>query len=542
MAIICDLCGGNIEMRAGGNAVCVSCGMTYSMESLREKLKAGQGADSMTTPEATPVTSTPTTSIPSWIPSTIKMAQMNLNNNDNHKAIEACDKVLSADFSNSEAWEIKIKASSMPNAAEFLREYYKTATTEADRKRIINFAEKHFSNIKAVDGAKVLLDICPSAAIAMVRSAIVEKTENQRKYNAEFNKACNKEQSNRPSKDDRFNMDFDRTLDSVRYVLRNSSYTFNFFEECTSFNDCKGVDISNILLTCLSAYKDYLNAVKKAKRWTDSSSSSNRTYLSGQYYIDSYTYSHSLTSAFSSTSWEAGEIQRQMEKIASLERKANGKLRAIMAQAEADKQARIKAYWDNNKERKEELELQKMKLSANIKREKAELETSPEAQALKEAKNKVVVAKDKLGSLGIFAFKEKKLLEAEILQLESQVSSAMSAYNSKENSINRKITKFNDEIDKINKELKMDRNVDLPAPVAEVEDEDEYITQMVLFGPGKNKLEIIKMLNNLCGLSYNAAKEIAETPNSIFVVPDDSDIFEKVIDILIENEADYELV
>ena len=537
MAITCDLCGGTIEMKTGGNAVCTSCGMTYSMESLREKLKGGQSNLPVSTP-AQPAT----TSSPSWISSTLKMAQMNLNNNDNHKAIEACDKVLSADFSNSEAWEIKIQASSMPEAAEALREYYGTATTEADRKRIIDFAEKYFATINTVEGADILYQVCPSAASKMVTRTLKDKIDFERKYTADFKKACSKEQSNRPSSDDRYNMDFDRTLDSVRYVLRNNSGTFDFLEKCTSFNSLKGVDISYSIISYTSACKEYLDAVKGAKRWYACSSTSNRTYLSGQYYIDSSTYSHALEPIFTSTSWEADAIRAQLGKLNSFEKKANAKISLIQSQKEAEKKARIKAYWDNNKERKEELELQKIKFNANIQREKAELQTSSEANALKEAKNKVVVAKDKLESLGFFAFKEKKQLEAEILQLECQVSTAMAAYNSKQSSIDRKINKLQEQIEQINRELTMDRNVELPPPVTEDEDDEDYITQIVLFGPGNNKLEIIKMLNNLCGLSYNAAKEIVETPNSIFTVPDDSDIFEKVIQTLIENEADYELV
>lgn len=33
----CDICGGELEMQSCGKAVCTSCGMKYSTESLREK-------------------------------------------------------------------------------------------------------------------------------------------------------------------------------------------------------------------------------------------------------------------------------------------------------------------------------------------------------------------------------------------------------------------------------------------------------------------------------------------------------------------------
>ena len=41
MKLTCDLCGGELQMNLDGQgAVCVNCGMTYSVEHLRKKLKA----------------------------------------------------------------------------------------------------------------------------------------------------------------------------------------------------------------------------------------------------------------------------------------------------------------------------------------------------------------------------------------------------------------------------------------------------------------------------------------------------------------------
>lgn len=532
MALKCDLCGGTIEMRTGGSAVCTTCGMTYSMESLREKIKASQD-------NGTPVSAPAATTL-SWIPSTLKMAQMHLKDGNPQDACADCDKVLSADFGNSQAWEIKIKASSMPEAAEFFREYYGTATTEDARQRALRFAEDHFASVSGVDGAKTLLDFCPDTANKMVARALKERTDFERKYVEDFKKACNKEQSNRPSRDDRFNRDFDHTIDNVRYVLRNNSSTFDFLDKCTSFNDCKGVDVSQGIIAYVSAYKDYLNAVKSAKRWFATSSTSNRTYLSGQYYVDSSTYSHTLEPIFSSTSWEADAIRSQLDKLSSFERRVNSKLRAERAQKEAEKQARIKSYWDANAERKNELDLEKVKLNASIQRERAELETSPERKALQEAQSELTSANAKLSSLGLFAGKEKKKLNEEILLLKTKISSAQSAYNSKQTSIERKITRIKDRIAEIDKELTLDRDVELPA--ISTSDEEDYVTRIVLFGPGNNKLKLIKMLQELCELSLTEAKTVADTPNSIFVVPDNAGVFEKVIDVLLDIEADYELV
>ncbi|MBR2902609.1 MAG: hypothetical protein IKC38_05330 [Clostridia bacterium] len=88
--------------------------------------------------------------------------------------------------------------------------------------------------------------------------------------------------------------------------------------------------------------------------------------------------------------------------------------------------------------------------------------------------------------------------------------------------------------------LTMDRNVELPSSSAD--DDEEYVTKIVLFGPGNNKLKLVRMLNELCDLSLTEARSIADTPNSIFIVPDNDGVFEKVIDVLLDINADYELV
>ena len=42
-ALVCDLCGGKLVMGTGGTATCDSCGMSYSMERMKEKIQEIQG-------------------------------------------------------------------------------------------------------------------------------------------------------------------------------------------------------------------------------------------------------------------------------------------------------------------------------------------------------------------------------------------------------------------------------------------------------------------------------------------------------------------
>lgn len=53
MKLTCDLCDGSLQVNSGGkSASCVNCGLTYSMERLREKMTADSSAvEPETTPE-----------------------------------------------------------------------------------------------------------------------------------------------------------------------------------------------------------------------------------------------------------------------------------------------------------------------------------------------------------------------------------------------------------------------------------------------------------------------------------------------------------
>lgn len=45
MKLTCDICGGELEMKTGGQgAVCKTCGLAYSVEVLKEKMAASGGA------------------------------------------------------------------------------------------------------------------------------------------------------------------------------------------------------------------------------------------------------------------------------------------------------------------------------------------------------------------------------------------------------------------------------------------------------------------------------------------------------------------
>lgn len=93
----CDLCNGELEIVAGGKAICSLCGTSYSAERLQEKLgniSVQKTVDSKSNKE---------------IESKLRLAESSVRS-DSCKAIKLCEDVLVIEPENADAWTIKIEA------------------------------------------------------------------------------------------------------------------------------------------------------------------------------------------------------------------------------------------------------------------------------------------------------------------------------------------------------------------------------------------------------------------------------------------------
>ena len=88
-ALACDLCGGKLVMGAGGVATCESCGMEYTPERMREKIKENNGTIRAEVPAA-PVDNSPV------IDNFLSMAKTALDANNNAEAESYANKVIEA--------------------------------------------------------------------------------------------------------------------------------------------------------------------------------------------------------------------------------------------------------------------------------------------------------------------------------------------------------------------------------------------------------------------------------------------------------------
>lgn len=112
----CELCNGELEVQAGGRAVCTTCGMAYSSERLREMIGKSSAASGKST-------KTPSTQV-----SKIKLANSAFLQCDYAKTVSLCDRIIEKDSANTEAWSLMVRAQW---ADPYSREYAARSFAEA---------------------------------------------------------------------------------------------------------------------------------------------------------------------------------------------------------------------------------------------------------------------------------------------------------------------------------------------------------------------------------------------------------------------------
>lgn len=98
----CELCGEMLRVESDGQAHCTNCGMTYTLDYLREK---STGTKPAPRPKAKSKN----------FDSQYRMARAAIRQGSTSKAVAICDEILSVDYEDLTAWEIKIQALCDPN-------------------------------------------------------------------------------------------------------------------------------------------------------------------------------------------------------------------------------------------------------------------------------------------------------------------------------------------------------------------------------------------------------------------------------------------
>lgn len=126
-ALVCDLCGGKLMMKAGGIAACDSCGMEHDADRMREKVQEIRGV----------VRIDNTHNVVNFL----EMARTAFSAGNNAEAESYCNKTIEIDPKNAEAWFLKGKAAGSdttfdePRVAESTTAFIKALTFAPEETR-----------------------------------------------------------------------------------------------------------------------------------------------------------------------------------------------------------------------------------------------------------------------------------------------------------------------------------------------------------------------------------------------------------------------
>lgn len=449
MKLTCDLCGGSLEMK-NGNAVCVNCGLSYSMETLREKINKPNSAEPpKPAPDKTPVASASYTNL-------LNLATLEFNNKNHKKVIDICDQVLASDYANKDAWQLKIRSSDVVAAASAYQAYLAAQQNEADRALAAAFGKSYFGSLEVFQEADLvaIFKIFPEIANAFANKNLKNATSSVNEKITEIKAAQNWEKNNKPSSAHQNN---EKTYGlRTKYSDHLRWFDVGFAERYSSFAAMKGSDVDENLAAYCSAVLTWLDLIVDFKYW-DGEFHHRETV--SVYTTKYYYHKYKLIPLFYDTSWEYGACNRFKAAVTKIHSSVSKQLQEKAAKRKEEQERQIKKrkeeYWAAHPEEKQQLQQEKADLSKQIDLVRAEFKESAEVKLLKESEEALTRLKQQLGALGAFKFKEKKALNAQIKDQELALASAQKALDECEYRKNNQIKELKSRILKIDDRLNL---------------------------------------------------------------------------------------
>ena len=447
MKLICDLCGGSLEMK-NGSAVCQNCGLTYSIETLREKMGKTAQAPATTTAHAktTEVDSAQYTNL-------MNLAVSEFNGKNYEKAIAICDQVLASDYSNKDAWQIKIRSSNVEAAIAAYQAYYASQQTEESRAQSASFGMSYFSTQKManIEAQKALLAVFPVLANQHANNSILNRLSGMKDNISEITAAQNWEKSHKPSSDCQENEKTIQLRGKLCDRLRWVDGDIGCVEDYHSFSILENSDINESLITYCDALVKWMTLIKDFKRWDGEY---HHRETSG-YSTTCYYHNYKLIPLFYDTSWEYCACDRYIKSINAIRNSVAKQNAAKIAQRAAEERKRVTAYWAAHPKEKQELETARAALEKQISHLKEAFRNSEEVRLMNTLEDNLKQLQTQRTSLGLFSFKEKKALNAQIDTKEIEIKLAKKKCDEIEHQKNNQIKELKLKIQKINDRLNL---------------------------------------------------------------------------------------
>ena len=469
-ALTCDLCGGKLTMGAGGVATCEGCGMEYTADRLKEKIKENGGAVRAEVPAA-PVDNSP------LVDNYLSMAKTAMDANNNAEAESYANKVIEVQPRHAEAWLIKGTAAGWQttgrknrypesilawiNAYNFASEEEKPTISQGIKTdaenighAIVKMECNSFASFQSEDNKNDITN-----ALSMVEKqldTLKEKTEIE-VYTSAFKtilaRAVNTAAVNGSNDADN---DFG-TERSGQTKYKWDKYT-DAQDRCLELLD-KAYDLSSDDNLCHTISKNYIE-IGKAVR-----DSCSYKYQSGGYYGQEYSFTASAKQSRTET---ISEWEKKRDKHDPAKRKANSKKALELYNsglADKEKKAAIEKYWAEHADEKAALEQERKELGDKSSQLNRDLKNNADENAAKKLGKEISDTQTHMNSLGLFKGKEKKALAAKIEELTAQKSHHESLWLAEKKRIEGELKKISDRQNAINGEFTKDRGRIKPAPV-----------------------------------------------------------------------------
>ena len=451
MKLTCDLCGGTLEMK-NGSAVCQGCGLTYSMETLREKM----GNSIHKEPNAAPA-SVHTARVASAVNTNhLNLAVLEFNNKNYAKVITICDQVLTSDYSNKDAWQLKIRSSNVQAGVTAYQAYFASQQTEEGRIQANDFGKKHFSAVKlgGVENETAVLSIFPDIANRAVNQYLSKNISDWNKCVADAKAAQEWENRNKPDSEYEYN---EKTIEFLRKARERAGWLNSYvrqIEEYYNYSKKANSDIGANLADYCQSIASWAELIMSFKRWKGEFHHRETVSV---YTTKYYYHKYQLVPMLYDTSWEYAACSRCKDRlnkirislVADNERKA--------AQKAAEEKKRIAEYWATHPEEKNELDTAKADLQEQIEKLEKQFLNSYEVRTRLELLENLEEEKKQLqarrNALGLFSFKEKKAVDAEISNKEVEISRAKKQIDELEYKKNDQVKDLKFKIQKINDRL-----------------------------------------------------------------------------------------
>ena len=457
-ALVCDLCGGKLMMKAGGIAACDSCGMEHGADRIKEKVQEIRGVVKVDSSH--------------MIENYLEMARNAKDSGNNTEAETYCNRIIEIDPSNHHAWMLKGEAAAWQSTLQdsrigegvnsFIRGI--NCAPEDEKNNLIDYAKEQIKSLSSAmlslranrfakwpdeeESNGFLSDI---TAILNVASFFVNQTgeiiplaELMAPAASQINQAVVKAWAEVIWPD--YNGDPNDTDDRAgkyewQTYIKRIGFCTTLIEQAIKLCDVDDDEDITRYENLIHFHEQAIDSCSWDYNFTDWGKSWHKEW--------------SLTEdAIASRRRLIGEYQQKIREIKSAKAAKEAARKADeerLAREEADK--RYKEYWELHHQEKQSLEVERDQLVEKVKALEIEISEIPGSTSLTNIKNQINRLNADKDSLGIFKGKEKKAIQVEIDRATSEMKILSERVNAAKAEINARITPMNNRIKEITAEL-----------------------------------------------------------------------------------------